>query len=241
MSSAGFTEFIQPTTPPKSPSIPSVPNATPDDDSISSISFAPQLAIRSVPLPERESTIDYEHETPHSDDEIDEAPVGFVPNDPESRHYYPIYVPNPNYNNDGDDNKTMVAKFIQYSTDYTTVVGCNGRGYPQRTLPVTSGRKARVTRMLTSAQWRELRRGSPREFMVNEALADMGDPRMVGAVNRLRGKMEVDDTLETMLRDARHMVDRLTKEHRANQLELIEIQRDLQRANVYALVQDQFR
>ena len=84
MSSAGFTEFIQPTTPPKSPSIPSVPNATPDDDSISSISFAPQLAIRSIPLPDKDSTIDYEHETPHSDDEVDEAPVSFVPNDPES-------------------------------------------------------------------------------------------------------------------------------------------------------------
>ena len=53
--------------------------------------------------------------------------------------------------------------------------------------------------------------------------------------------MEVDDTLESMLQDARHMVDKLTTEHRANQLELIEIQQDLQRANVYTLVQDQFR
>ena len=77
--------------------------------------------------------------------------------------------------------------------------------------------------------------------MVNEALANMGDPRVVGAVNRLRGKMEVDTVLETMLRDAWHMVDKLTTEHRANQLELIEIQWDLERANIYALVQDQFQ
>jgi hypothetical protein len=77
--------------------------------------------------------------------------------------------------------------------------------------------------------------------MINEAVADMGDPRVVGAVNRLRGRMEVDTSLETMLRDARHMVDKLTNEHRANQLELIEIQQDLERANIYALVQDQFQ
>ena len=63
----------------------------------------------------------------------------------------------------------------------------------------------------------------------------------MGVVNRLRGKMDADTSLETVLCNAWHMVDKLTQEHRANQLELIEIQWDLERANIYALVQDQFQ
>jgi hypothetical protein len=102
-------------------------------------------------------------------------------------------------------------------------------------------RKACVAYQMTKAQWRELQQGSPQEFMINEALANMGDPRVVGAVNRLRGKMDIDTSLETMLHNARHMVDKLTKEHRVNQLELIKIQQDLERANIYAFVQDQYQ
>jgi hypothetical protein len=82
---------------------------------------------------------------------------------------------------------------------------------------------------------------SPQEFMVNEALANMRYLRFVGAINQLRGKMEVDASLETMLCNTRHMVDKLTREHRANQLELIDIQHDIKRANLYTLIQDQYQ
>jgi hypothetical protein len=167
--------------------------------------------------------------------------VGFIPNNPESHQYYPIYIPNPKYRREGDNNKMMVAKYIQYNPHYTIVLGCNGRGYPQCSLLVTIRWQAHISQPMKKVEWWELQCGSLQEFMVNEALANMGDHWVVGVVNRLRGKMDIDTSLETMLQDAWHMVDKLTKEHRLNQLELIEIQQDIERANLYALIQDQYQ
>ena len=60
MSSTGFTEFVQPTTPPKSSS-PSVPDNTPADDNTPDRPLTPQLAIRSRPIEEDKlSSIDYQ-------------------------------------------------------------------------------------------------------------------------------------------------------------------------------------
>jgi hypothetical protein len=37
---------------------------------------------------------------------------------------------------------------------------------------------------MTSSKWREFARGAPQEFIINEAVAEMGDPRIIGEVNR---------------------------------------------------------
>jgi hypothetical protein len=226
--------------PPLSPQHPTLPPA--DNDSISnySLPLPPQLAIQSLPIDsdEKDSTIDYERE-PATFNDNDEAPIGFVPNDPDSRQYYPIYVPNPLYGQE-DESCMMVAKYVWYSPDCTMVTGCNSKGYPQHNLPVTIRRQTCVTQRMTATNWKELQRGSPQEFMVNKALANMGDPRVIGAVNRLRGKMEVDESLSNMLQDARHMVDKLTAEHWLNQQELVNIKNNIERANLHALVQDQY-
>ena len=65
MSSTGFTEFVQPSTPPKSPttspSILSPPDNTPDYDNTPDRPLTPQLAIRSIPIEEDKlSSIDYQ-------------------------------------------------------------------------------------------------------------------------------------------------------------------------------------
>src|SRR6266702_2855640 len=61
-----------------------------------------QLGRRTVPIVEVAtmvtSTIDYNWEAELDDEESEEAPVGYIPNDPLGRMFYPIYVKNPNYN-----------------------------------------------------------------------------------------------------------------------------------------------
>ena len=116
MSSTGFTEFVQPTTPPKSPtpSITSVPNNTPADDTPSQ-PLAPQLAVRSLPIEEDTvSSIDYKSVV----EDPDAPPAGFIHNELEGRHFYPIHVPNPRFGKWDYENRTKIAKYIQYNADY---------------------------------------------------------------------------------------------------------------------------
>ena len=139
-STSGFTEFVQPSTPPKSPtptlSIIVPPANTPDEATV-----PPQLAIHTQPLPDNDdvySTINFNRVAEAADDG-DDAPVGYIGNDPESRHYYPVYVPNPWYGKWDEEEPMVVAKYIWYSTDYLFVTGCNGKAYPERTIPVYIG------------------------------------------------------------------------------------------------------
>ena len=154
MSSTGFTEFVQPTTPPESisPSNPSVPDNTPND--IPDRPLTPQLAIRSVPIEEDElSSIDYRSVV----EDPDSAPAGFINNELEGRHFYPIHVPNPQYGKWDHENRTQVAKYIQYNADYTYVTGTNGRGYPKHTIPVYISRQDRKSTRLNSSHLRRSR------------------------------------------------------------------------------------
>ena len=83
----GFTELVQPTTPPKSttPSVLSVPDNTPQNESDQPP--APQLAIRSNPIEEDAiSSIDYQSVV----EDPDSAPQGFILNELDGRHFYPI-------------------------------------------------------------------------------------------------------------------------------------------------------
>ena len=176
-STSGFTEFVQPSTPPKSPtpspSIISPPDNTPADNDTPDRPLTPQLAIRSVPIEEEQlSSIEYQSVV----EDPDSAPAGFVHNELEGRHFYPIHVPNPQYGKWDHKDRTQVAKYIQYNADYTYVTGTNGRGYSQHTIPVYISRQTRYYTPMTAAKWREFRRGAPQEFLINEAIADMADP-----------------------------------------------------------------
>ena len=240
MSSAGFTEFVQPTTPPKSttPSISSVPDNTPADNSTPDKPLTPQLAIRSLPIEEDAiSSIDYKSVV----EDPDAPPAGFIHNELEGRHFYPIHVPNPQFGKWDHENRTRIAKYIQYNADYTYVTGTDGRGYSQHTIPVYISRHSHHYTPMTAAKWREFRRGAPQEFLINEAIADMADPRIVGEVNRLRGKMELRDTLDKLRRDLQHQLDGIMKEYTVTEQELTSSMVRIERANLYDLIQDQLK
>ena len=225
--------------PPKSPtaSIASVPNNTPADDTPNQ-PLTPQLAICSAPIAEdEESSIDYRSVV----EDPDAAPAGFIHNELEGRHFYPIHVPNPRYGKWDYENRTKIAKYIQYNADYTYVTGTDGRGYSQHTIPVYISRHSHHYTPMTTAKWREFRRGAPQEFLINEAIADMADPRVVGEVNRLRGKMELRDTLDKLRRDTQHQLDGIMKEYTITEQELTSSMVRIERANLYDLVQDQLK
>ena len=143
-STSGFTECVQPSTPPKSPnSAPSV--VSPPENTPTEEIAPPQLAIHSQPLPDEDdtlsaifSTIDF-NRVAETADNGDDAPVGFIVNDPESRHYHPVYVPNLRFGKWDEEEPMVVAKYIRYSPEYLFVTGCNGKAYPERTIPVYIG------------------------------------------------------------------------------------------------------
>ena len=244
-STSGFTEFVQPSTPPKSPtpapSVISPPENTPTEEIT-----LPQLAIRSQPLPDDDalsavfSTIDFNRVAETAEDG-DDAPVGFIVNDPESRHYHPVYVPNPRFGKWDEEEPMVVAKYIRYHPDYLFVTGCNGKAYPERTIPVYIGRKSNHHRRMNPTMWKEFRRNSPQEFMINEAVADLGDPRVVAELNRYRGKAELQETLGDILKEARQRVTEVEKEYLIVQRDLVDSMNRIERAGLYDTLQIQMR
>jgi hypothetical protein len=158
------------------------------------------LAQRTEPLPELEdvndtatSVIEYLSVTDPTPSE--EAPVGFVPNNRDGRHFYPIYVCNPRFGKWDLEPKMVIATYIKYSLDYTNVTGSMGQGQEECTLPVQVGWRAQYYAAMTTAMWRDLERGSSKEFAVNDCLADIGDARIIGEVKRFRGYAEMRQTL----------------------------------------------
>ena len=197
--------------PPKSTttSISSVPNNT-TDNTTPDQPLPPQLAIHLIPIEEdRASSIDYQSVV----EDPDSAPQGFILNELDGQHFYPIHVPKPRYEKWDHENHSILTRYIQYNTDYTYVTGTAGRGYTQHTIPVYIGRQTRFYTSMTPAKWQEFWHGAPQEFLINEVIADMADPQIVGEVNCLRGKMELKDTLKKLRREAQHHLDESTLEY----------------------------
>ena len=245
-STSGFTEFVQPSTPPKSPT-PAPSIVSPPENTPVEATTPPQLAIRSQPLPDNNdalsitlSSIDYNRVADKADNG-DDAPVGFIVNNPESHHYYPVYVPNPQYGKWDEEEPMVMAKYIQYSPEYLFVTGCNGKAYPERTIPVYIGRKSNHYRRMNPTMWKELRRDSPQEFMINEAVADLGDPRIVAELNWYRGKADIQETLGDILKDARKRVMDAKKEYLVIQRDLVDSMNRIERAGLYDTLQMQMR
>jgi hypothetical protein len=215
-----------------------VPDNTPEQLS------TPQLGRHTDPMPVQldddsismlTSAIDYDK--PASPKEG--PPMGFIYNNANSCHYYPVYVPNNLFGTWDEQDRTKVAKYIQYNADYMMVTGTDGEDCPQRTIPVYISRKAQHFTTMTSAMWREFKHGAPQEFMVNEAIADMADPCIIGKVNRFCGKQETKEVLDKIKWDARHWVDEVVKERLIVKQDLVDTMAQIERANLRALIKDQ--
>jgi hypothetical protein len=195
----------QPTPPLPSPSVVSAPENTPEP-------MSPQLARRSLPMREEdeESAINYDQEGEERTELT--APVGYIPNTPHSKHFYPIYATTKKYREEGTGPCIVITPFIKYNPDYTYVFGTEGEGCEIRNIPVQVGRRAQHYERMTGAKWRELRKGDIREFAINEALEDLGDIRLKGELNRFRGLTDQKEILADLLKDTQDRVNEVTKE-----------------------------
>ena len=77
--------------------------------------------------------------------------------------------------------------------------------------------------------------------MINEAVADLGDPRVVAKLNRYRGKAELQETLGDILKDARKQVADVEKEYLIVQCDLVDSMNHIERAGLYNTLQMQMQ
>ena len=184
------------------------------------------------------SAIDYSSRVDKAEEDV--ALVGYVFNDPQCRHFYPIYIKNPKFGETCTEPCIAMAKYIKYTVNYTYVKGTMGIGHAVCTNPVTVGRRARFYTRMTEANWRELQRGNKHKFAVNEVLSQLGDCRLTGEVNRYHNYQETLSSLENILRDQQQAVNNTTKE-------VLEVERAcwgskqrLEMANAHQEIRDRF-
>jgi hypothetical protein len=225
--------------PSATPSIISAPDNTPERP------LTPQLARRTEPFDEevastfgRLSTIDYNQ--PEEEEDPYRAPPGFIPNSRDGRLFYPVYVKDSNYDATAGGSCTMLAPYIQYSSDYTKVIGTEGVGFKRRTIPVYIGKRARHFQKMTTEKWRYLRRDTDTEFTVNEALAEIGDPKLTGEVNRFRGLADIKDTMDKLLRDATQHINEIMREAVVIDVEFKHCTTRLELADAFQEINDRF-
>ncbi|KAH9159815.1 hypothetical protein EDB89DRAFT_2175623 [Lactarius sanguifluus] len=115
-----------------------------------------------------------------------------------------------------------------------------GRNNTIRSVPVHVGRRARNYGLMTEAKWKKLLRGADEEFAINEALTEIGDPRLTGEVNRLHRQSVVKDTLEELLRDTHRRATDIT-------CQLVDVEREvtgsricLEMADAYEEINNRF-
>jgi hypothetical protein len=217
-----------------SPSVVSAPENTPEP-------LSPQLARRSLPIreDEEESAVNYDR----AEEQLTEltAPVGYIPNTPHSKHFYPIYVTTKKYREEGTGPRIVIAPFIKYNPDYTYVFGTEGEGCEIRNIPVQVGRRAQHYKRMTRAKWQDLRRGDIREFAINEALEDLGDIRLKGELNRFRGLADQKEIVANLLKDALSRVNEITREAVVIDQELEKCMRRLEMSNAHRELEDRFQ
>ena len=89
--------------------------------------------------------------------------------------------------------------------------------------------------------WEVLQRGSPQQFIIDEAIADLRDPRVVAEVNRYRGKKDLHMTLGDMQKEARKCLMDIEKEYLVVQRDMVDSMNRIKKAGLYDTLQMQLR
>jgi hypothetical protein len=134
----------------------------------------------------------------------------------------------------------MLTPYIEYVTDYTKVTGTKGMGFKCRTIPVYIGKRAHHFQKMTTEKWRYLCHNTDTEFTINEALAEIGDPKLTGEVNRFRGLADIKDTMDKLLCDAMQCVNEIMREAVVVDSELQKCTKRLEMADAFQQINDRF-
>ena len=136
-----------------------------------------------------DSPIHYEDDGTPEDLDVPDLP--FFPNHPTSHRFFPLEIPLP------DGSKTL-AKYIRYTNQGMTVVGCMSRSEPRYGCPVylTNPHASQIPETLTEEQILHFHRNNVRADAIDRAVSQMNNPRVEAEISRLRNSLELGDRLE---------------------------------------------
>ena len=178
------------------------------------------------------SEVDYE--APQNQDPI--PPAGFITNNPTHPFFYPIHVPNPTYretNNTWTGTRTIVAPFIRYSPDFTTVYGSAGIGHQEESLPVHLLKKVQDPHHLSYDDWKQLQGGSQGEFVINMAMNEINNPCLTGEVNRYRKEIKATRALRDLEAETHARQHKISQEREVVEKTLRESMWRIEQARAY--------
>ena len=92
---------------------------------------------------------------------------------------------------------------------------------------------------MNPTMWEVLQWGSLQQFIVDEAIANLGDPWVVVEVNCYRGKRDLHTTLGDMLREEQKHITDIEKEFLIVQKDLEDSKHRIERAGLYDTLQCQ--
>ena len=187
-----------------------------------------------MPEYSEDSMLEVNYEVPRVQDPI--PPAGFITNNPTHPFFYPIHVPNPTYretDNTWTGTRTIVAPFICYSPDFTTVYGSAGVGHQEESLPVHLLKKVQDPHHLSYDEWKQLQGGSQREFVINAAMNGINDPCLIGEVNCYRKEIRAARALRDLEAESHAKQHKISQEREVVEKVLKESMRRLEQARAY--------
>ena len=187
-----------------------------------------------MPEYSEDSMSEVNYEAPQNQDSI--PPAGFITNNPTHPFFYPIHVPNPTYHetdNTWTGTHTIVAPFIRYSPDFTTVYRSAGIGHQEESLPVHLLKKVQDPHHLSYDNWKQLQGGSQREFVINAAMNGINDPCLIGEVNHYRKEIRAARALRDLEAETHARQHKISQEREVVEKILKESMRRLEQAGAY--------
>ena len=187
-----------------------------------------------MPEYSEDSVSEDNYEAPQDQDPI--PPAGFVANIPTHPFFYPIHVPNPTYretDNTWTGTRTIVAPFIRYSPDFTTVYGSAGVGHQEESLPVHLLKKVQDPHHLSYDDWKQLQGGSQREFIINGAMNEINNPCLIWEVNHYRKEIRAARALRDLEAETHARQHKISQEREVVEKVLKESMRRIEQAGAY--------
>ena len=136
-----------------------------------------------------DSPIHYEDDGTPEDLDVPDLP--FFLNHPTSHQFFPLKIPQP------DGSKT-IAKYIHYTNQGMTVVGCMSQSEPRYGCPIylTVPHATQIPEALTGNQILHFHCNNVRADAIDRAVSQMNNPQVEAEVPRLRNSLELGDRLE---------------------------------------------
>ena len=187
-----------------------------------------------MPEYSEDSKSEVNYEAPQDQTPI--PPAGFITNDPTHPFFYPIHVPHPTYReteNTWTGTRTVVAPFICYSPDFTTIYGSAGISHQDESLPVHLLKKVQDPHHLSYNEWKQLQGGSQREFVINAAMNGINDPCLIGEVNCYRKEIRATQALRDLETETHARQHKISQEREVVEKVLKESTRRLEQARAY--------